>query len=176
MKKIGNHFQKIGTNPQKYLDNYQEKFLNINMQDELIICKENFTISHNQVELISFSSDATFRQNIDCWVSFGLFIRKNEKLIKIFDDMNNHQFYEHLKGIIFVNSNIESINIYRNTILIKLINLMGLEVIEKFQLKCRTKNITKEDVTSETGIFEKKIINDECLRKFLSIILENNNE
>jgi hypothetical protein len=109
-------------------------------------------------------------------VSFGLFIRKNDKLIKSFDDMNNHQFYEHLKGIIFVNSNIESINIYRDTILIKLMNLIELEVIEKFKLKCRTKNITKEDVISETGVFEKKIIKDKILKEFLSIIWEKNNE
>jgi hypothetical protein len=66
MKKIGNHFQKVGTNPKKYLDNYQEKFLNIRKQDEFIIDKLNFSILHNQVELISFNSDATFRQNIDC--------------------------------------------------------------------------------------------------------------
>jgi hypothetical protein len=109
-------------------------------------------------------------------VGFGLFIRENEKLIKIFDDMNEHEFYEYLKGIIFVNSNIESINIYRDTILIKLMNLMGLEVIEKFKLKCRTKNITKEDVISETGVFEKKIIKDEILKEFLSIIWEKSNE
>ena len=176
MKKIGNHFQKVGTNPQKYLDNYQQAFLNINKQDVFTINKGSFSILHNEVELISFNSDATFRQNIDCWVSFGLFIRKKEILIKIFDDMNNHQFYEHLKGIIFVNSNIESINIYRDTILIKLMNLIGLEVIDKFELKCRTKNISKEDVISETGVFEKKIINDEILKKFLSIMWEKNNE
>ena len=176
MKKIGNHFQKVGTNPQKYLDNYQEKFLNIKKQDEFIIDKLNFSILHNEVELISFNSDTTFRQNIDCWLAFGLFIRENEKLIKIFDDMNEHQFYEYLKEIIFVNSNIESINIYRDTILIKLMNLMELEVIEKFKLKCRTKNITKEDVTSETGSFEKKIIKDEILKEFLLIIWEKSND
>ena len=176
MKIIGNKFSKIGTNPHKYVENYRLYFLNIGKQEILKINKENFSITHNGVEVKAFTSSATFRQNIDCWVGLGLFIKKDNTLIKVFDNMNESYFYEYVRGIIFVQSNDEKINIYRDTIIIKLMNFLGLETIEKYNLSCRSKSIIKKDIDDETGKFEKQLLNDSILKSIVIIIWENKYE
>ena len=176
MKKIGNKFSKIGTNPHKYVENYRLLFLNIGKQEILKIRREDFSITHNGVEVKSFGSDATFRQNIDCWVGLGLFIKKDDKLVKVFENMNESDFYEYIRGIILVQSNNEKINVYRDTIIIKLMNFLGLETIEKYNLSCRTKSIVKKDIDEETGKFEKELLNDKMLKSILKIIWENKYE
>ncbi len=176
MKTIGNKFSKIGTNPSKYIENYKLYFLNIDKQEILKIDKENFSITHNGVQVIKFNSDATFRQNIDCWVGLGLFIKKDNRLVKIFENINESDFYQYLRGIILVQTNVEKINIYRDTIIIKLMNYINLETIEKYNLSCRTKVITKKDIEDETGQFEKELIKDKVLKKTIKIIWEKKYE
>jgi hypothetical protein len=176
MKIIGNKFSKIGTNPHKYIENYRLYFLNIGKLEFLKIEKENYSINHNGVEVISFNSDATFRQNIDCWVGLGLFIQKDNKLLKVFDNMPESNFYQYIRGIILVQSNSEKINIYRDTIIIKLMNYIGLETIKKYGLSCRSKAIEKRDIDEETGHFEKELIKNEVLAKLLKAIWESKYE
>jgi len=176
MKKISNKFSKIGTNPYKYIQNYRIYFGNIGKQETLKINKENLSINHRGAEVITFNSDTTFRQNLDCWVGLGLFIKHDNELTKSFDSMLENDFYEYIRGIIFVHTNIENINTYRNTIIIKLMNLLGLETIEKYNLSSRTKKITLKDIDDETGKFEKELIKNDILKKILIVMWENEYE
>jgi hypothetical protein len=109
-------------------------------------------------------------------VGLGLFIKKDDKLVKVFENMNESDFYEYIRGIILVQSNNEKINVYRDTIIIKLMNFLGLETIEKYNLSCRTKCIVKKDIDEETGKFEKELLNDKMLKSILKIIWENKYE
>lgn len=175
MKKIGNTFSIVGTNPHKYVDNFLLNFINIGKLEMLNIDKQNLIITHNGVEIIAFNSDTTMRQNIDCWVGLGLVIKSENHLIKIINNMNEFNFYEYIRGIVFVQTENNAINTYRDTILIKLMNLIQLETIDKFKLSARSKNISIQDIQKETGVFEKKLIEDKKIVDFLKIIWGDNN-
>lgn len=176
MKKIGNKFSIVGTNPNKYIENYLNCFFNVPKLDEIKIIRSSNSLFHQYVELISFDSYTTLRQNIDCWVGLGFFARNGNKLIKIIDNMKEEYFYEHIKTTLLVETDIENINIYRDTILIKLMDMMNLETIKRFNLSTRTKTIIIDDIKKEIGKFEKLIFNDKTFRKILEIMWGENNE
>ncbi|MGL4343280.1 MAG: hypothetical protein ACRCRZ_01830 [Metamycoplasmataceae bacterium] len=176
MKKIGDKFSIIGTNPQKYINNYLTYFVNISKQEKIEIDKNNYSLIHRGITILSFNSDATFRQNIDCWVGLGLFNKKNNILIKMQDDMNEFDFYEYIKSMLFVHSDNDNINIYRDTILIKLTQIIAPEILKNITLRSNTRDVDQKIIEAEIGKFEKTIIKDEKLKKILLVIWGEKNE
>ncbi len=69
-------FSKIGTNPMKYFNNFYLYFNRLPIGEIMKTDYENLKITHDNVEIFSLNSPATFRQNIDCWIWMGLIIKK----------------------------------------------------------------------------------------------------
>ena len=161
MKDIYNsRFSKIGTNPMKYLNNFE---LNINHlpKGEKLTIKE-LKLLHKDVEIFSANSEATFRQNIDAWVWMGFAIRKNKnEIIKIIESMSGYELIEYIKMMILVKSDEDLVNVHRNTILIKLLALNNNEK------KSFNKNYTYAEVMKECGKFEEVISKD---KKYIELI------
>ncbi|MGL5438241.1 MAG: hypothetical protein ACRDA7_00675 [Metamycoplasmataceae bacterium] len=176
MKEIGNKFAIIGTNPDKYIENYLIIFTNIGKQEEIDIDKSNNNLKHNNFIIKSFNSDTTLRQNIDCWVSLGLFVEKDNKLIKIYDEVSRIKLYEIIKSMLIVDSDIKKINEYRDTIIFKLMYMLNLDVIKKYNLKSNTKIITYSDIEKEIGSFENKLIKDKKFTEIIKIFWGEENE
>ncbi len=165
-------FSKIGTNPNAYINNYLNVFNVYEQFDSFEI--EGYRIQEKGVVIFEAKSDATFRQNIQCWISLGFFMKSGDTLVKIIPSLTKDELFEHCKGMLLVSSNNENINMYRNTILIKVLNLVGVDVISFKNLRTRENSLTKEDVDSETGEFEKIISVDETFVDMVKILWGKN--
>ncbi len=151
-------FTKIGTNPNAYINNYLNCFNVYEQFDSFEII--DYKIFYKGEVVFSANSDATFRQNIQCWISLGFFIKKNDILLKIIPSLSKNELLEHCKGILLVSSNDENINMYRNTILIKILRLSGVDISSDI-IRTRDDVLTNEAIDKETGEFEKNIYIDE---------------
>lgn len=163
MREILSVFSKIGTNPDKYISNY---FVNINdlmPGDEIFIDHKNSSLYCNKILVFDGKSTTTLRQNIDCWISLGLVVKKsNDILIKIKQRTSKEKIYKFVKDILLVEDFDESINNYRNTIIVKLLVLNNIndKLLTKHHISMRSKELTYQDIIDEIGQFEKYISKD----------------
>lgn len=176
MKEILNKFSIIGTNPSKYIENFYN-YINSYEQlseFELFVDKIEF---YNHV-VMEFNSSTTFRQNLECWEALGLIKKYKNSFIKVVSYFKTYDsLIEFIKFTLLIESNSDSTNIYRNTILVKLLYLIDPSLLNNQSFTTRlNKIITFKDIEHEIGKFEKNIINDEKYVKIIKILWGNNNE
>lgn len=176
MKKILNKFSIIGTNPSKYIDNFYNY---INNYEQL----SKFDIILNKIEyynnfVVEFNSSTTFRQNLECWDALGLIKKNKTSFTKIVPDFKSYdELLNFIKFSILIDTNNESTNIYRNTIIIKLLYLIDSSILDNKNFTTRlNKTITFRDIENEIGKFEKNIIKDEKYVEIIKILWGKNNE
>lgn len=176
MKKILNKFSIIGTNPSKYIDNFYNY---INNYEQL----SKFDIILNKIEyynnfVVEFNSSTTFRQNLECWDALGLIKKNKTSFTKIVPDFKSYdELLDFIKFSILIDTNNESTNIYRNTIIIKLLYLIDSSILDNKNFTTRlNKTITFRDIKNEIGKFEKNIIKDEKYVEIIKILWGKNNE
>ena len=176
MKKILNKFSIIGTNPSKYIDNFYDY---INNYEQL----SKFDIILNKIEyynnfVVEFNSSTTFRQNLECWDALGLIKKNKTSFTKIVPDFKSYdELLDFIKFSILIDTNNESTNIYRNTIIIKLLYLIDSSILDNKNFTTRlNKTITFRDIENEIGKFEKNIIKDKKYVEIIKILWGKNNE
>lgn len=176
MKKILNKFSIIGTNPSKYIDNF---FNYINPYEQL----SKFDIILNKIEyynnlVFEFNSSTTFRQNLECWDALGLIKKNKTSFTKIVPDFKSYdELLDYIKFSILIDTNNESTNIYRNTIIIKLLYLIDSSILDNKTFTTRlNKTITFSDIEHEIGKFEQNIIKDKKYVEIIKILWGKNNE
>ena len=176
MKKILNKFSIIGTNPSKYIDNFYNY---INNYEQL----SKFDIILNKIEyynnfVVEFNSSTTFRQNLECWDALGLIKKNKTSFTKIVPDFKSYdELLDFIKFSILIDTNNESTNIYRNTIIIKLLYLIDSSILDNKNFTTRlNKTITFRDIENEIGKFEKNIIKDKKYVEIIKILWGKNNE
>ena len=176
MKKILNKFSIIGTNPSKYIDNFYNY---INNYEQL----SKFDIILNKIEyynnfVVEFNSSTTFRQNLECWDALGLIKKNKTSFTKIVPDFKSYdELLDFIKFSILIDTNNESTNIYRNTIIIKLLYLIDSSILDNKNFTTRlNKTITFRDIENEIGKFEKNIIKDKKEVEIIKILWGKNNE
>lgn len=158
-------FSKVGTNPNKYINNYLIYLNQFDLGSIFVI--NDFSVKEMGIEIFSCNSRTTFRQNIQCWISLGFFICKDNKLIKIIPKINQEKLFKYIRGILLVESSDENINIYRNTCLIKILHLSNIDIFKNTSIKMREKKLEISDIEEETGEFEKILIED---KDFVNIV------
>lgn len=176
MKKILNKFSIIGTNPSKYIDNFYNY---INNYEQL----SKFDIILNKIEyynnfVVEFNSSTTFRQNLECWDALGLIKKNKTSFTKIVPDFKSYdELLDFIKFSILIDTNNDSTNIYRNTIIIKLLYLIDSSILDNKNFTTRlNKTITFRDIKNEIGKFEKNIIKDKKYVEIIKILWGKNNE
>ena len=117
-------FSKIGTNPYKYLKNYEFFINEIEKCEEIDVNFNKLEISHKLVKIHTFTSETTLRQNIDAWQWMGFIIEKEKnKFIKIMDFLSWDEMIEHIKWNLLIPNKKTLINKHKKTIIIKLLTL-----------------------------------------------------
>lgn len=167
MRKIGNKFNKVGTNPMRYIENFLLYFNLFPIGIKFEIDDENFSILQDGVPVFNSNSITTLRQNIDCWLGLGLMIRDSNNLIKIVDNQNTEQLIDYSKGILICDSNDNKLNSYRDTILIKIVYMIDHNKIDPDVIFMKNHEISITDIEHEIGRYEKILFQD---NKFIEIV------
>ncbi len=170
------NFQIVGTNPHFYLENFSKYFSSYEIGEMFEIDKENgFQIKEYETGEYIFNgkSDATLRQNIDTWISCNLFIKKGNILIKTINKCNLDKIIESTKYLIFQKTVDPKINLFRDTIKIKLAFMLDKEKLMNytFYSSNKKKEISAEDIKNSIGAYENILAKDEKLMKFIEIEL-----
>ena len=174
MKKIDNLFSIVGTNPQKYFENFLNYFNHFNICSSFSITNE-FHILHNNEIVFKGLSEATSRQNIDMWEVFGFVVRKNKnEFIKIIQKSTPEKLFELAKTSLIQFSPNNSINKHRDTILIKLLQLVDESFVDENFVTSRTKRIDYKTIKKEIGAFEKQIYEDKLFMTIVDMIWRGN--
>lgn len=159
MSSINNYkFSKIGTNPQKYLDNFFYHLNNIPIGDELKI--KNYNVYHEDVSIFSANSDATFRQNVDTWLWMGFVVRKNKNtLVKIIEELNKEELMNYSSKMLLLDSKDKMIDQHRKTIIIKLLTLNQKNSVHN--------GYSYEEIIKECGRYEENILKNKEIMNML---------
>ena len=148
-------FSKIGTNPYKYLKNYEFFINEIEKCEEIDVNFNKLEISHKLVKIHTFTSETTLRQNIDAWQWMGFIIEKEKnKFIKIMDFLSWDEMIEHIKWNLLIPNKKTLINKHKKTIIIKLLTL------NDEQKNSYHNNCSYQEIIKECGKFEKIISQD----------------
>ncbi len=177
----GNKFQIVGTNPYHYISNFDRYFSTYIVGDEFQICKNNgFYITEKDTGEIVFDgkSDATLRQNIDTWISNNFVVRKGDVLIKTIDRCDFAQLIESSKYLIFQKSLDPKINLYRDTIKVKLAYIINPKILGNIELYSsnKLKNIEEEDIKKSIGKYEEILMNDKEFIKHMTLEIGEKND
>ena len=155
-------FSKIGTNPYKYLKNYEFFINEIEKCEEIDVNFNKLEISHKLVKIHTFTSETTLRQNIDAWQWMGFIIEKEKnKFIKIMDFLSWDEMIEHIKWNLLIPNKKTLINKHKKTIIIKLLTL------NDEQKNSYHNNCSYQEIIKECGKFEKIISQD---KKYINIL------
>lgn len=172
MREIGNKFWVVGTNPNKYFDNYMSHINILNMFDEISVDNTNLVVNEKTLD---YRSRATLRQNLIAWEAMG-FIYKidTNKYIKIIPTYTEDQLITISFFSMFLPFNNEEIKKYRDTILIKLNYLINPneDLIKKYNLSKSKGLLTEIDIKQETGKFENKILENKKYKKIITALFK----
>lgn len=163
-------FSKIGTNPYKYLKNYEFFINEIEKGEEINVNFNKLEISHKLVRIYTFNSQTTLRQNIDAWQWMGFLIEKEKnKFIKIMDFLSWDEMIEHIKWNLLIPNKKTLINKHKKTIIIKLLTL------NDEQKNSYHNNCSYQEIIKECGKFEKIISQDKNYINILKMKWGKNN-
>lgn len=177
MYELGNKFWKVGTNPDKYFNNFIQYVSHLNIGSKIIISDDFTKIIIDELVTFDCNSPATTRQNLACWESFGFVIKISKyEYVKIIDrDYSKDRLFELAKQTLFIESIDETINLYRRSIIIKCLYLItnNNNICDVYNItKRKGENTSYIDIKDECGKFEKKLIEDEKFIKIIRIFYE----
>ncbi len=177
---ISNKFQIVGTNPQCYVDNYIFSINELPIGSILLIDNERFEVKIEYSDEVVFfaKSYATFMQNIDTWIGLGILIRKDDQLIKILPRIDRDFLLDFVSLNIFQKHYSEKVNIFRNTIRIKLLYMLDKKyLMDNFELYSSTKKrIMGEDIEKSIGKFEHDIYSRFGVKELTKLIKGEEND
>ncbi len=177
MIKTESRFQIVGTNPYHYIDNFINDLNSIPIGTIVIADLDKYVIRLESSDEILFSgnSEATLKQNIDTWMSLGYIIKIGDnRYLKIIEETTMAKLLDYSSIIIFQEHFDEKINMFRNTIRIKLMYLIDKEYVSnnlELYSASRLKPITLEDIHKSTGTFEKEIIERFGIKELTKLLM-----
>lgn len=163
MRLINNSmFIKIGTNPNKYVKNFILYLNHYKVGKIFEKDSENNRILDNGIEILNLNSATTFYQNLQAWEALGFIIMNDSEIVKIIPESTESKIYNYIREIILTYHFKEEINIYRSTIVIKLLNKLKIEnFIDKYNLtNKKNETLTVYEIEKETGKFENDLLSD----------------